>query len=276
MTGKFVLTRLTNGKEVGWITSPGVYVWAWNPADSTPEGQFPEALLRGTNEVLCRWNSQWHWGLPSSFWYAAGKSRLCERSTLSRGGSLSRYSLSSPSPPALPPCSSFFLFFQKCYSGLRQGRKTGKPGGLRRERNLSGKSLAGLEAMILPQRTVLVPNVANRKNILPTLKYWWIRPRPEWRLDLFLPEDMSWAPFRALKRIASIPHTNPASEGIRKVRLTLSENAQRALGLFMGVFLSLKPLLKNFIEPQLCYTLASPKILFSQSHKSQFSLSPRP
>lgn len=94
--------------------------------------------------------------------------------------------------------------------------------------------------------------------------------------DLFLPEDISWAPFRALKRIASIPYTNPASEGIRKVRLTLSENPQRALGLFMGVFLSLKPLLKYLIEPQLCYTLASPKILFSQSHKSQFSLSPRP
>lgn len=174
---QFVLTWLTNGKKVGWITSPGVYVWAWNPADPTPDWQFPGALLQGTKEVLCPWNSQWHWGLPLLI--CCWEEHLWERSTLSLGGILSRYSLSSPSPPPLPPCSSFFLFFQKSYSGLRQARKTRKPGGLRRETNLSGKSVARLEAMILPQRTALVSNVANRKNISPTLKYWWIRSRPE-------------------------------------------------------------------------------------------------
>lgn len=86
--------------------------------------------------------------------------------------------------------------------------------------------------------------------------------------ELILLEDISWAPFSSLKRIISTPNTNSASEGIRTVRLTFSENPQGALGPFMGVFLSLKPLLKYFIESQLCYTLASPKILFSQSHKS--------
>lgn len=155
----------------------GVCVWAWNPADSTPEGQFPESPLQGTNVVLrccvealrapfflliCCREEQVVWEKHSVTWWQPLPILLV-------------FSISS----LFPPCSSFFLFFQKCYSGLRLGRKTGKPGGLRRERNLSGKSVAGLEAMILPQRTALVPNVAYRKNILPTLKYRWTRPRPE-------------------------------------------------------------------------------------------------
>lgn len=80
-----------------------------------------------------------HQGLRPSFWYAAGKSTLCERSTLLLGGNPWDTPHLCFSPFSIPALL-LFPFFKTNIQDWDRIERQGKSGGQRRKRSLSGWS----------------------------------------------------------------------------------------------------------------------------------------